>query len=81
MLAGLGSADAGVRALMARERVWTLLGLPADARDRLFRVMARALAGLDEQTRVRTMAETMTAVAELPVDRRLFIEGMAGDRG
>ncbi|MBI2325064.1 MAG: hypothetical protein HYU87_08920, partial [Chloroflexi bacterium] len=77
MLEGLDAAPARTRALMARDRVRILAGLPEDDRDHLIACMQRALGKCDEPVRVRAMADTMAAVADLPEGaRRSFIERM-----
>lgn len=70
MLEGLDSAPAATRALMARERVRILAALAPGDRDHLVAYMAHALARCDDAQRVRAMADTMAALAELPAEQR-----------
>lgn len=70
MLEGLDGTPAATRALMARERVRILAALAPGDRDYLVTCMAHALARCDDAQRVRAMADTMAALAELPEEQR-----------
>lgn len=78
MLEGLdATGSAETRALMARSRVEVLASCAAPTREHLMECMANGLARLTDAQRVRAMADTMGAVAELPSeDRQAFIAKM-----
>ncbi len=77
MLEALDTVPAPTRTLMARERVRILATLPEEDQGHLIACMQRALGKCDEPVRVRAMADTMAAVADLPeAARRGFVQRM-----
>lgn len=70
MIQALSAASPDVRAAMTGTRVRILAELPLHQQQLLMRAQAEALGELDSNSRVQTMSEMMTAVSQLPAEKR-----------